>query len=35
LVEVLVDVIHAVGIKAGGTALQTVDLVAFGKEKLG
>ena len=35
LVDVLIDVVEPVGVQAGGTALQAVDLVAFGKEEFG
>ena len=35
LVEVLIDVIEPIGVKARGAAFETVDLVAFGEQELG
>jgi len=35
LVRVLIDVVEPVGVEAGGAALEAVDFVAFGKQKLG
>jgi hypothetical protein len=35
LVDVPIDVIEPVGVEAGGTAFQAMDLVAFGKKQLG
>jgi hypothetical protein len=34
LVKVLIDVIEAFGVEAGGAPFETVDLVTFGKEEL-
>src|ERR1039458_6100487 len=34
LVDVLIDVVEPVGVQAGGTAFQAVDLVALGKKEL-
>ncbi len=35
IVRILVDVVDAIGIEERGAALDAVDLVAFGEEKLG
>jgi hypothetical protein len=35
LVKVLIDVVEPVRIETGGATFEAVDLVAFGKEKLG